>query len=59
MSNEKNHDEGIPISGCFHRQCGEKQLIDYGGYVWCEHCNEIVRDEDILDVEEKKGPEVF
>lgn len=59
MSKEKTGDEGIPLIRCFHKECGKKSLIDYGGYVWCDSCNEIVRDEDILDKEEEKGHEVF
>lgn len=50
-------DEGIKLSGVFHKECGKKELIDFGGYVWCDQCNEIVRDEDIVEVGNEKNKE--
>ena len=44
--------EGINLSRCVHKKCGEKELIDYGGYVWCDRCQEIAEPEDILGEEE-------
>lgn len=29
-----------------HLKCGKKKLIDYGGYVWCDECREIVDNPD-------------
>lgn len=44
-------DEGIKLS-LIHKKCGEKKLIDYGGYVWCDNCEDIVDPNDILTEEE-------
>ncbi len=49
--NDKDKSVGIKLDSV-HEGCGHKQLIDYIGYVWCNHCEEIVDPNDILTEEE-------
>lgn len=44
--------EGIKKPSSVHRKCGKNQLIDYGGYVWCDFCGDIADPKDILTEEE-------
>lgn len=43
--------EGTKLS-LIHKKCGKDKLIDYGGYVWCNHCEDIADPDDILTEEE-------
>lgn len=29
-----------------HKKCGKKKLINYTGFVYCDHCEQIVDSED-------------